>query len=79
LFWLLTFLYGGPEVNESERQLDLALGDERSENARLREENARLHALVGEFARRLLAIERLANVAFHASYTRADESSGETD
>lgn len=66
-------------MNESERQLDLALGDERSENARLREENARLHALVSEFARRLLAIERLADVAFHASYTPGDESSGETD
>lgn len=66
-------------MNESERQLDLALGDERDENARLREENARLHALVGDFAGRLLAIERLANVAFHASHARTDESSGETD
>lgn len=66
-------------MTDEERQLDLALGDAIEDIRRLNAENNRLRRRLAEQEARLQAIGRLADVAFHPTYTVADESTGETD
>lgn len=66
-------------MTETERELDLALGNANAEITTLQAKNERLLRLVEQFAQRLLKIEQMANVALHKAHTVADESSDETD